>query len=43
VCRGVEATLRSKLDIFKKSRECLNDDLSQVLIAQEEAEASKRL
>jgi len=30
---GTEATLRSERDVFEEVRECLNDDLSWVLIA----------
>jgi len=37
VQRGAEAALKSEWDAFEEAKECLNDDLTQVLIAQEDA------
>ena len=37
-----ETTLRSERDTFEETKECLGDDLSRALVAQDEAEACKR-
>ena len=37
-----EAALRSKRDAFEEARECRNDDLNQVQLTLEEAEAHKQ-
>ena len=39
---GAEATLRSERDAFEEAQECLKDDLSRALVAQDEEEAREQ-